>query len=193
MAINTQSIAYRLFHTYFIVRIPYSFANEVRQMVEGTPQFQNQQQAEVQAEEMIARQHTIPELAELSSRGCRIIIDDPMKSVDMYKLLNEYLQDWKYRTQNSINVGQVPINDLEILDNFAQVLYQISRRYTEYSITGGKTEVGLAELMVSRSFKRRSNRVKRTEPLQKKPSVVEHSSVTDDISRSTLERELRYK
>lgn len=190
---NEQTIAYRLFHTYFIVRIPYSYANEARQLLEGTPQFQNQQQVEMQAEEMVARQHTIPELAELSNRGCRIIIDDPTKSVDMYKLLNEYLQDWKYRTQSSINVGQVPINDLEILDRFAQVLYQISRRYTNHSITGSKTEVGLAELMSSRTFKRRSNRVKNSEPVQKRIEVDEHSTVTDDISRATLERELRYK
>lgn len=193
---DNVTIAYRLFHEYFTVRIPAAFAYEKQNSVTGTIDYDSQSKQELAASEMSARQYTIPELAVFSSKGASIVIEHPKEQAPkMYALVRDYLNECNYRVTTTINNPTIPMSDLRKLDEFARVVYQVARQYEDIDTRGSKTDRGLRDLMSSRGFRRSSvDKEKSGEPkkLVAEP-VREHRPITEEISHAVLENGLRYK
>jgi hypothetical protein len=69
---------------------------------------------------------TIAEMVTLSGKGAPLIIDDPKDSVIIYETLLEHLRSWETKIKSSINVGKVPIDDLRLMDEFANKIHPMA-------------------------------------------------------------------
>lgn len=60
--------------------------------------------------------------------GVRVELDTPTDSIVIYKLLVQHLQNWVWLT-NQLNPPEAPLDDLRIMDRFAEILYPVACTY----------------------------------------------------------------
>lgn len=96
----------------------------------------------------------IHRLAELWGSGANIHFVKSEDTLQIYNDISAHLNAWKWHIQNEINYGEVPAEDLLLLDSFASSIYEHAKYHFDDSFAdtffGGK--------MASR-FSRRQNRV----------------------------------
>jgi len=148
------------------------------------------------AKQMVNRQHTVNEMIEYHRRGATIILQNPNDSVRIYEWLRDHLQAIRGKTQFSMEIGSLPMEDLVAMDDFASVVYRIARQYELVDVRKGGIDSKLDDMMFrNRRLSRRKAKEDNThqnEQEQAKP-IKEHESIADDISRTALQRGLRFK
>lgn len=187
--------AYKLFHFYIECMIPAAYAYQSRHEVEGVPVYERADMEDDAAREMVPRQHTTVELIEYHKRGASIIIRNPNDAVAMYGWLRDHLSHLRSKVQFSVNVGNIPLQDLQDMDEFASMIYRIARQYEEVDERQGKMDRKLDSMFKNRIMRRK--RATEEEPTnQQSPEerpMKEHRSITGDISKSAIERGLEFK
>lgn len=71
-------------------------------------------------------QMTIAEMVEYQNNGIPIIVKNPTQTVEIYETVKAHLTMWHNHTANNINVGNVPVDDLRKMDNFAAKIFPIA-------------------------------------------------------------------
>lgn len=179
--------AFKLFHYYVPCRIPAAFAYEGQQELVGSTVYANASMAESAGAEMVLRQHTTVELAQLNARGARIILEKPNDAVRMYEWLQDHLQNQRSRMISTINTGKIPVEDLKILDDFATLLYRIARNYQKVDTRQGPLRRRLNSIQQTRlPPKVQSTQQENAEP----KTVQEHNPITKDLTRLSIRRGL---
>lgn len=79
--------------------------------------------------EIITRWMSINEMVEYFKRGKPFSIVDPKYTQEIYDVVHQYLLHWKDRLQNSLNIGNAPIDDLIALDSMASSLHGYACQY----------------------------------------------------------------
>jgi hypothetical protein len=194
-ATDQTTPAYKLFHYYIECMIPAAYAFQARHDVEGVPVYERADMEDDAAREMVPRQHTTVELIEYHKRGASIIIRNPDDAVKMYGWLRDHLSHLRSRVQFSVNIGNIPLQDLEDMDDFAAMVYRIARQYEQVDERQGKMNRKIDDMFKNRRIRRK--RVESEEPSnqqtpEEKP-MKEHRSITGDISKSAIERGLEFK
>jgi hypothetical protein len=188
--------AYKIFHYYFMVMIPAAYAYQNDQAMLGVYQYQSKEAEESAAQEMVTRQHTVAEMVEYWKAGARLILCNPKDSETIYGWIREHVQGKMNKLGTSLNVGNVPIQDLKDLDDFARSIYQVARNYEE----GGDIREAALVQKAETIFRRRGG-LRRQRPSEQeesagsnapaeKPAPREHDPMADEISRLALERQL---
>jgi hypothetical protein len=194
-ATDTTTAAYKLFHYYIECMIPAAYAYQARHEVEGVPVYQRADMEDDAAREMVPRQHTTVELIEYHKRGASIIIRNPQDAVKMYGWLRDHLSLLRSRVQFSVNIGNIPLQDLEDMDDFATMIYRIARQYEQVDERQGKMNRKLEDMFKHRRMRRKrveEEELSNQQTPEERP-MKEHRSITADISKSAIERGLEFK
>lgn len=182
--------AYALFHDRYRCRIPASYAYEAQQSLIGSPVYESEDQEMQAASEMVLQRLTIASMAQYYYRGAPIQLENPRDSVEIYRKIREYLVHTYTKVSERVNVGKVPVSDIEKLDQFATVLYRITRKYEKVDSRQSKMNTQLEELFGSR-FKRRKAYLEGEQNEDEQPHPEpEHESFSGLITQSMLERSL---
>ncbi len=72
---------------------------------------------------------TILEIARHHAQNHSVMLQNPQDSVVMYEIANTHLHNWKTALARETNLPEVPIEELEMLEEFCESIYQIARRY----------------------------------------------------------------
>lgn len=67
---------------------------------------------------------TINQMVEYFKKGIAVRVVNHADTKRIYELITNYLLAWKENLQTGINIGDAPIDDLILLDRFANVVYQ---------------------------------------------------------------------
>lgn len=189
-----HSVSYKVFHYYFNVRIPASFAYEKSSRMLGSPVYSESGMSEAAASEMVEREHTISEMVEYSERGAPIELVDPSKSVIIYALLKEHLDNMRGSLANTLHNRTVPISDIRSMDSFLEILYPITRQYECQDMTKTKSKQHADRMFNYRRFrKRRDEPEDNTVKTESGKTLREHNPITGDIAKIVADRKLLYK
>lgn len=75
------------------------------------------------SEELITRWMSINEMVEYFKRGRPFRVANIKDTTEIYEVIHQYLLSWKVRIQNSVNIGNAPVDDLLALDSFATSIH----------------------------------------------------------------------
>lgn len=130
----------------------------------------------------VAMQLTIAEMVEYHSRGVPIILTNPPDSIEIYEVVKEHLGAWEQHVKTSYNMGNVPIDDLRKMDEFAAKVFPMACTYKkpeELRISKGIQD------MLSRGPKAfKVSNANDISALQiKQPEQVAHTPVANIIAR----------
>lgn len=85
--------------------------------------------------EIITRWLSIDEMVEYFKRGKPFSIVDAKNTEEIYQVIHQYLLSWKNRLENSVNVGNAPVDDLIALDSMASALHGYACQYMKIERT----------------------------------------------------------
>lgn len=105
----------------------------------------------------------ISELAVYHDQGVSIYLVKPSDAKVIYELVHEHLSNWMKYLEEQIGIGDAPIEDLLILDNFANTVYPSAARF----FPNGKPEDVFSK--ASRSITKFFIPLDQQVPLAKKP------------------------
>lgn len=192
VAPEEHSAQYKIFHYYIDCMIPASYAGMKEQKVLGTP-IKSKEETEADAKTFWPRQHTVAEMIEYRAMGAEIILAKPEDSVKIYQWLRDYLTEKRAKISYSLHVGTVPLEDLSKMDEFAQIVYRIARRYEDIDNTESQPNRMMQQLYKRRMLRgRTSEEENENNPNEERP-IREHRPITKDIAESIAARGLRHK
>lgn len=77
------------------------------------------------ANQLIDKYLTVAELAELYQRGISVRFPKKSDVEEMYTIICKHIHDFKTKINSSINVTNVPVEDLNLLSEFASKIYDM--------------------------------------------------------------------
>lgn len=72
---------------------------------------------------------TIDAMVEYFRRGVTVRLRNGADAKQIYDIVNNYLLAWKEQIETCINVGNVPSEDLMLLDRFAEMIFPVAKRW----------------------------------------------------------------
>lgn len=129
--------------------------------------------------------------------GVIVELDDPRQSVAMYKLLMEHLQNWAWLS-SQLNAPVAPIDDLRVMDRFAELLFPVASIYQKIDQTTQKGGLfGRIQELSSGGVVRSPNELEQRqlsrprftdgeEQSKDSASAVPHNSLSSIIARQTF-------
>lgn len=75
----------------------------------------------------------IVRMAELYGQGATVFLVHQNKTKEIYEVISDHLKAWKTRLEWQFNAGDVPIDDLQLLDRFANSVYE----HAKYQLSDG--------------------------------------------------------
>lgn len=151
---SKRTPAWALFNTKFHCRVSNIQSMSIDYMQEvGLPAIGDRRYDQEMANELIDRMLTINEMVEFHKKGVtvRVVKYDDTKKI--YELISNHLIAWKNQLENGANTRGAPIDDLILLDQFANVVY----KHAKYQFTTDMVDSILARQMSSRVRGSRTN------------------------------------
>lgn len=121
---NERDHRYGIFHVKYFVKIPYIHTRSVDDIREfGMPSSGFREFDTGQENQMVDRYITINEMLEYFLKGVNIAITDYNKTKQIYDAISEYIAFWLADIRKNFSTNHVPLEDLQDLDKFANVVY----------------------------------------------------------------------
>lgn len=140
---------------------------------------------------------TIDRMVELYRQSCPIYICKREDTKTVYELIQKHLGAWLNHLERGINVQNAPIEDLILLDEFAETLFAYVRH--EYAKTNYKNEIherllrlnpfSPMALLNKKPVKEKSNKTvdqDGTVTIGKKPSLPKRGSFADKFKENLI-------
>jgi len=120
--------------------------------------------------ELIVRWLSINEMVEYFKRGKPFRVTNSKDTEEIYGIIHQYLQSWKVKLENSVNIGNAPVEDLIALDQMASVLHGYACEHmkidkTQSSLMNYFASVGLGRKSQMQSTSPQDTEVRRHESL----------------------------
>jgi hypothetical protein len=128
---------YWIFDKLWWCRVPFNQSRSVDHIKQfGTPMSGDPERDRGTANELVDRMITIERMVEYWKAGVQVYVKNRAETKNIYEAISTYLQIWKNHLENSLNVGDSPLQDLVDLDQFANVVYshakyQLSSTFVE--------------------------------------------------------------
>lgn len=120
---NIDTATY-IFHHLFLCRIPYLASMSVEYIKKfGIPSSGDKETDSRMSKQDITTMLPISEMARYHSEGITITIVNRSDIKDIYLLISNHLNAWKKQIERSVNLGSAPLEDLALLDDFANTVY----------------------------------------------------------------------
>lgn len=133
---------------------------------------------------MVGTRDTIMEMARLYDKDVTIQLDDPKDAVKIYEIVKEHLNNWNHAAKTEHNLGDIPMNDLRILDEYAMSIQAIARRYKPDAGQGSKFFERTRNMGVA--LDRNGNAVKDTKPAKPKEHHPVFSTIEEHLERRNI-------
>lgn len=79
--------------------------------------------------EVVAVVITINDMVEYFRRGVTLTFQNSLETREVYDIVNNYILAWREQVHNGINLGEVPTEDLMLLDRFAETLHPVAVKF----------------------------------------------------------------
>lgn len=124
------SVAYKLFHTPFVVQIPqhHLYSDDILQLL-GEPSSGDGAVDRVMMSSPVDVTITIAEMAEYFAEGAGIRFHNPSDIPVIYSLVLEHLKNWAYVFSHVYPMTYPPLEDFVKLDDLAQKLHPLVSTY----------------------------------------------------------------
>lgn len=86
--------------------------------------------------EIVDRYLTVIKMVEYFNDGIPVYIKHPEDSKKIYILIQEHLQNWAKELQVSLRSDKAPLEELEIMDRFAEKVYEHAKWYLDDALVG---------------------------------------------------------
>lgn len=136
------------------VRIPHIQMLSIEEIEDGLPTSGDEHHDHASRWEPRHMLLPVHRLAELWGAGANIHFVKSEDTLDIYNDISAHLNAWKNHIQNEINYGDVPADDLLLLDQFANSIYE----HAKFHFDDGFTANYFGNKMASR-FSMRANRL----------------------------------
>ncbi len=136
---------------------------------------------------MVGSRDTILEMAKLYDKDVTIRLDDPKDSVRIYEIVKEHLDNWNRAAQTEHNLGDIPMDELRMLDEFAGSIQTLARRYKPD--VGQKSKFFERTRNMGAAFDRRGAVQSEEKP---KAKLKEHHPVFSTIEEHLERRNIRW-
>jgi len=180
--------AFKLFHYEFNYQIPaMHFYTEQQQENFGVFSSGDREVDRMQAAAPVMTRSNIMEMARRYAQDIQIELCNPEDSVRIYEIIKAHLLDWYKAARTEHNLGDVPTEDLRMLDDFAVSLFQLARRYQPQIVEQSRFMRLFGQLGGSMD---RHAPVSRTEETEAAPKVKEHNPIAEHIQDFLYQRGL---
>lgn len=138
------------------------------------------------ARQWIKTYRSINEMVEYHRAGIPFKILNMADVQQIYNYVEEHLQGWLYNMKNSLNIGDVPIDDLMALNDFANSLF----KYTSYGYKESETNTTFQRAISDMGF---ANLHARFRPAgatveksswQEEPAEIKRQDLSEDIKKA---------
>jgi len=82
------------------------------------------------ANELVTRMLTIVQMVEFYKQGTSIYVVNPKDTKDIYMRITDHLNFWKQQLENGWHMRDAPIEDLMLMDKFANAVFNHARQFT---------------------------------------------------------------
>lgn len=128
IALSDQTAAFRLFHYYYLCRMPAAERMDVNDHeFYGITTTMNRAWDAALASHMDYQQLTPAEMAHYCAQGVKLEIHDPQDAVKIYKDINLHLQNWQTHLANIMRPFEPPLEGLKEFNQLAKLLIMIAR------------------------------------------------------------------
>jgi hypothetical protein len=129
--------------------------------------------------EIITRWLSINEMVEYFKRGKPFSIVDSKNTEEIYEIIHKYLLSWKNRLENSLNIGNAPVEDLIALDSMASAVHGYACQYMKVQ----KTQSPLLNFFDSVGLGRAVETINNDTA---QPDVKRHNSLAEIFSEAVM-------
>lgn len=105
------------------------------------------------ANELVDRMLSINQMVEYHQKGVNIYVNRYEDTKEIYELISNHLNAWKQQLENGFNIRGAPVEDLLMLDKFANVVY----KHAKYQFTTEMVDSIMARRMSSTLRGNRTN------------------------------------
>lgn len=191
MPAQEQTAAFKLFNYLYRVYIPqhHMYSNEYLKQF-GIPTSGDSALDKAQANEMTLTQQTIAGMAELHADGAAIALEDPSKSVEIYEILRNHLNDWSRAVHEAFHDINPPIEDLRKLDDLATEVYKIAKGYMKTDELNSSLVSGISSLGGLRRRRRRD--IRQNVEVSGEGQAKEHTPISDTIAKESFAQRKRW-
>ena len=114
----------------YAVRVPY-VETLSEQMIKdfGMPTLGNRALDRQMHSDLVNVVISINAIVEYFKRGVTVYMQNNDDVNEIYNIVNNYLLAWKQQIDNCLNMGNIPTEDLLLLDRFAEMLYPVAAAY----------------------------------------------------------------
>jgi len=129
--------------------------------------------------ELIVRWLSINEMVEYFKRGKPFRITHVKDTEEIYGFIHQYLLSWKLKLENSVNIGNAPVDDLIALDQMASLIHGYACEHMKVE----KSQSSLMNYFASVGLGRKSQ-VSHTEP--EATQTRRHESLAEIFSEAVM-------
>lgn len=118
----------KLWEWYYLVRVPYLMSRTVDDIrrtgvvISGIPEIDRDI-----VNQLTTTMMTIAQMADYFKEGVPIRVVNYKDTKEIYDAISAHIYSWKEQLEQGINIGDAPIEDLIVLDNLANAVYEHAR------------------------------------------------------------------
>lgn len=150
----------------------------------GTPTSGNSEVDRNLAQSRTLARLTIIDMARYLAQGARITLEDQTKSVEIYKIVTDLLEEWRALSSSPVYTAEVPVEELRWLDGLAREVFMIARHYMKEDAGQGRVFRAISALESKRRFSRKDDKKAEATDAGK----VEHQPVSEAIEKNVLNK-----
>jgi len=193
MTNQKHSAAYKIFHYYYNCLIPqHHLYTEEYVNTFGIPTTGNRDIDRNLAESAIEARMTISEMAQYVDDGATLEFLQPEKTAEIYEIIVEHLNNWRYKVDSSYQEVDVPIEDLKKLDYLAEQIFIIARNYMS-DLTSTSGLLRNLDKLSSGRFNRKAKTPQQEAQQQKQRSTATHKPIVELIEKTTFSRSNQWR
>ena len=179
-----RSVAWRLFNTPYEVSIPEIYFHTEEAIQErGLYSSGDRNVDQTMRHGLRTVYMPIVGMALHRHEGSPIRLANPRNAVEIYDLIMQHLLNWNRVVNTEFNIGEVPIDDLKILENFAGEIHPLATQFTTQPLKKSER----VDIFTNRSLNRLSQRLlegnKEKEEEAKIVKVEPHKPLMDMLAR----------
>lgn len=188
MGNKEKSAAYKIFHYYYKAYMPQHFLYSDEYLDQfGLATSGDRETDKVLLNSPVLCQLTIAKMAMKTDQGADISLINPRDGADIYRILKQHLTDWNIAVSNDLFCpNDPPIEDLQILDDFAAKIYMQARFYLN--------DISHHTGLIGRLDNMNSNRVFKSQPTAATNQLPkEHKSISESITRNAFDKAYNWR
>jgi hypothetical protein len=183
---SQQTVQWKIWNEKFLCRIKNidTMSTDYISMM-GMPSSGDPEEDKRTANELVLRMFTINEMVDYFKKGVTIGVVNSSDTKAIYDLITEYLSVWRNYLEESMNIGNVPVDDLVLMDSFAVAVYA----HAKYQFTKHTVDSIMARSLASTLQRGRNSIMRRPKDWSNQSTEVDADGVEKKKEEQYPERE----